>query len=462
MRAASSRQRAAGSGQRHVRRAFRLAGQVFFCLLLSACCLLPYVSAHAQKPTPAPTQTKSVLLKGGTLHTGDGTVIDDAAVGFRDGSIDHVGHSYGTTAKYDTVISTEGLHIYPGLILPDNTLGLHEIDLVNSTDDTEETGGMEPEVRALAAYNTDSRIIPTVRNNGVLIAQVAPRGGTIAGSSAVVRLDAWDNAEAPIRAVDGVHMSWPRAFERTGWWAEPGDTERSDGDERAKRIQKIEDFFRTAAAYAGIRAHAVADPRMESMRGLFDGSLTLYVEADGAQEIQEAVLFANGIGVKRIVIKGGYDAWRVADLLLDKKVDVILRRLHSLPLRDDDDTDLPFRLPVLLKSKGVRFCLGYAGDMERMGGRNLAFTAGTAAAYGLEREAALQAITLDAARVLGIDKRYGSLTVGKSATLFVSTGDALDMRTNDVTHAFIDGRRIVLDDHQKMLYRQYRDRYAKP
>ncbi|HNI06403.1 MAG TPA: amidohydrolase family protein, partial [Flavobacteriales bacterium] len=215
-------------------------------------------------------------------------------------------------------------------------------------------------------------------------------------------------------------------------------------------------------AYAASREHPLVDQRMGSMRGLFNGSMTLYVEADGAQEIQEAVLFAQAMGVQRTVIVGGYDAWRVADLLRDKKVDVILRRIHSLPLRDDDDTDLPYRLPVLLRSKGVRFCLGYAGDQERPGGRNLAFTAGTAAAYGLEREAALQAITLDAARVLGIDQRYGSLTTGKSATLFVSTGDALDMRTNNVVHAFIDGRHIVLDDHQKALYRQYRDRYAKP
>ena len=131
-------------------------------------------------------------------------------------------------------------------------------------------------------------------------------------------------------------------------------------------------------------------------------------------------------------------------------------------MRDDDDVDLPFRLPTLLKAKGIRFCLGYTGDMERMGGRNLAFLAGTAATYGLSKEDALQAVTLDAARVLGIDQKYGSLVVGKSATLFISTGDALDMRTNNVTHAFIDGRHLDLDDHQKKLYRQYKRRYARP
>lgn len=416
----------------------------------------------AQKPTPAPTQTKSILLKGGTVHVGDGTVIDDAAVGFRNGTIDFVGHSYGVTAAYDTTIITTDQHIYPGLILPDNSLGLHEIDLVRATSDEDDTGEMEPELRALSAYNTDSRIIPTVKSNGVLITQVTPRGGTIAGTSSVVQLDAWDNASAAIRTDDGVHMTWPKAFQRSGWWAEPGDTDKSKGDERAKRLTSIEDFFRKAAAYAKASAHAETDLRMEAMSGLFTGTKTLFINADGAQDIQESVLFASAMGVRRTVIVGGYDAWRLPDLLREKKVDVILRRVHGLPMRDDDDVDLPYRLPTLLKAKGIRFCLGYTGDMERMGSRNLAFLAGTASAYGLSKEDALQAITLDAARVLGIDQKYGSLVVGKSATLFISTGDALDMRTNHVTHAFIDGRHLDLDDHQKKLYRQYKRRYAKP
>ena len=424
--------------------------------------LLTFIEASAQKPTPAPAQGKSVLLKGGTVHVGDGTVIDDAAIGFRNGSIDFVGHSYGVTAVYDTTISTKDQHVYPGLILPDNSLGLHEVDLVRATSDEDDTGEMEPELRALSAYNTDSRIIPTVRSNGVLIAQCTPRGGTISGTSSIVQLDAWDNASAAIRADDGVHLTWPRTTQRDGWWAEPGETAKTSVDERAKRLTAISDFFRRARAYAMARQHAQTDLRMEAMRGVFEGPKTLYVNADGAQDIQEAVLFAHGFGVKRTVIVGGYDAWRVADLLLDKKVDVILRRVHSLPLRDEDDVDLPFRLPALMKSKGIRFCLGYSGDMERMGSRNLAFLAGTAAAYGLSEEEALRAITLDAARVLGIDQRYGSLAVGKSATIFVSSGNALDMRTNNVTHAFIDGRHLDLDDHQKKLYRQYERRCAEP
>ncbi len=426
--------------------------------------MLPFLllafSTFGQKPTPAPPQSRSILLKGGTVHVGDGTVIDDAAVGFRNGTIDFVGHSYGVKTVYDTTINTTGQHIYPGFVLPDNTIGLHEVDLVRATSDESESSGMEPEVRTITAYSTDSRIIPTTRSNGVLIEQVAPRGGTISGTSSIVQLDAWDNASAPIKADDGIHITWPRAFQRSGWWAERGGTEKSKGDERAQKIEGIRSFFLRAMAYARADTHHEVDPRLSAMQGLFNGKQTLFVNADGAREIQEAVLFAHELGIARTVIVGGYDAWRVADLLKDKKVGVILRRVHGLPMRDDDDVDLPYRLPAMLKERGVLFCLGYSGEMERMGSRNLAFLAGTASAYGLTREEALRTITLDAARVLGIDDRYGSIGVGKSATLFVSTGDALDMRTQNVGVAFIDGRRLDLDDHQKKLYRQYKQRYS--
>jgi imidazolonepropionase-like amidohydrolase len=412
----------------------------------------------AQRPSPAPPQGKSILVRGGTVHIGDGRIIDDGAVGFRQGRIDYVGFEYGVKTAYDTVIEVKGKHVYPGLILADATLGLQEIDLVRATADVDETGEMEPEVRAASAFNVDSRIIPTVRANGVLLVQATPRGGVISGTSSVMQLDAWDAEAAVVKADEGVHLNWPSAYMREGWWAEPGETSAGKADERRKAIDAIRQFFLDARGYRS--AGGATDLRMAAMQGLFTGSVTLFVHADVAREIQEAVLFARELGVQRLVIVGGYDAWRVSDLLRDNKVDVVLRRVHELPEREDDAVDLPYRLPALLKERGIRFCLGYSGDKERMGSRNLPFTAGTAAAHGLDKEAALQSITLDAARILGIDARYGSLENGKSATLVVSDGDLLDMRGNNVVHAFIDGRRIMLDDHQKALYRQYSGRFG--
>lgn len=429
-----------------------------FALLVSLLCSVGLI---AQRPAPGPAQSRSILITGGTVHVGDGRVIEDGAVGFRDGRIDYVGFDYGAKAAYDSVIQVKGQHVYPGFILPDSPLGLLEIEQVRATADQRDIGAMEPEFRAITAFKTDSRVIPTVRSNGILLAQSAPQGLIISGTSSIVQLDAWDNDMALVRADDGVFMTWPAAYQRHGWWAEPGETDQAKKDERSERIESLREFFFKAKAYANEVRPAVTDLRLEAMRGLFNGSRTLYIRADAAKEITEAVLFAGDAGVKRMVIVGGYDAWRVADLLRDNKVDVVLRRLHSLPMRPDDDVDLPYRLPTLLKERGIRFCLGYSGDHEHTGGRNLPFVAGTARAYGLDSESALRAITLDAATVLGIDDRCGSLTVGKDATLFISQGDALDMRTNDVRHAYIQGRRVVLDDHQKQLYRQYLDKLEK-
>ncbi len=424
------------------------------CIAVAAC-------AAAQRPSPAPAQTRSILVKGGLVHVGDGRSFADGAVGFRNGTIDFVGYEYAVTAVYDTVIDAKGKQVYPGFILPDATLGLVEIDAVRSSVDDRETGWLEPEVRALSAYNADSKIIPTVRNNGVLLAQVTPRGNAISGTSGIVQLDAWNNNDAVVHADDGIHLNWPIAFARTGWWAERGSTEKEENSKREKAVGEIRSFFLRAKAYAALPVPEKIDLRLEAMRDLFMGEKSLYVHADGAREIQEAVLFAREMDVRRMVIVGGYDAWRVADLLRDKKVDVILKRLHSLPRRDDEEVDLPYRLPALLKERGIRFCLGYSGDMERMGSRNLGFLAGTASTYGLSAQDALRAITLDAAAILGIEKRYGSLETGKSATLFISDGDALDMRTNNVIAAFIDGRRLSLEDRQKRLWRQYEERYGR-
>jgi imidazolonepropionase-like amidohydrolase len=418
-------------------------------------------TAIAQRPSPAPAQWRSILIKGGTVHVGDGRTFNDGAVGFRGGVIDYVGFEYGVKAVYDTIVNATGKQVYPGFILPDATLGLVEIDAVRATNDDEERGVLEPEVRAITAYNADSRITPTVRDAGVLVAQVTPRGGLISGTSSIVQLDAWSKMDAIVRADDGIHLNWPSAFTRTGWWAEPGNTDKVPEDKRAEQLQKLREFFLHAKAYAATSPAEKVDLRLEAMRGVFDGSRTLFVHADAVREIQESVLFAREMGVKRMVLVGGYDAWRVADLLRDRKVDVVLQRLHTLPQREDDPVDLPYRLPALLKARGIRFCLSYTGDMERMGARNLGYTAGTARAYGLSSEDALRAITLDAAAILGIDKRYGSLDPGKSATLFISDGDALDMRTSTVIAAYIDGRRISLEDRQKRLWRQYEARYRR-
>ena len=136
--------------------------------------------------------------------------------------------------------------------------------------------------------------------------------------------------------------------------------------------------------------------------------------------------------------------------------------MHLRPEKNDEDYDLTYKLAKKLVDSGVIVGLEASGDMERMNSRNLPFYAGTTVAYGLTKEQALQLITLNTAKILGIDKDYGSLEVGKSATLFISEGDALDMRTNKLVNAFIDGREISLESHQTKLWKKYSKKYQIP
>ncbi|WP_257883394.1 amidohydrolase family protein [Hymenobacter sp. DG01] len=428
---------------------------------LIAISLLIATPALAQVPAPAPAQSKPVLLLGGTLHVGNGTVVPDAAVAFDKGRITYAGTQSGFAqdrAAFE-VIDVKGQQIYPGLILPNSTLGLTEVEAIRATVDAREVGEFNPNVRSLIAYNTDSDIIPTVRTNGVLLTQVTPRGGILSGQSSVVQLDAWNWQDAQVRADDGLHLNWPAMIIKTSPTDDAPMLERRE-KARQEQLRQLESLLQEASAYRQQPAGRRENLRLTSLAGLFDGSKTLFIHADYGKELLEAVRFAKRLGVQKIAVVGARDAWMMLDFLKQNDVAVVLSRIHALPRREGDAYDQPFRLPSLLQQAGVRFCLDYEGDQETSGARNLAFIAGTAAGYGLSKEQALEAITLSPARILGIDKDFGSVEAGKSATLVVSRGDLLDMRTNDVTRAWIDGRAFRLDTKQTYLRDKFRGKYG--
>lgn len=416
---------------------------------------LSTINLFAQKP--ASVQEKSVLLTNATVHVGNGKVLNNAYVGFKNGVITSVGEG-NAPAGFDEIINLEGKHVYPGFIAPNTTLGLREIDAVRATLDYAEVGNYNPNVRTQIAYNTDSKISPTLRFNGVLLAQITPRGGVISGTSSVMELEGWNWEDATLKADDGIHMNWPRMYRNTGWWAEPGPSEKNNEQEKA--VQEIKSFFKEAKAYSELKTVKEKNLKYDALKGLFDGTKRLYVSANTAKEILEVIHFKKEFDIAHVAIVGGTDAWLVTDALKENKIAVILNRVHSLPERTDEPIDLPFQLPYLLQKAGVLFCLNHDGDMEVMGTRNLPFNAGTAAAYGLSKEEALASITLNAAKILGIDNMVGSIEVGKHATLFVSTGDALDMKSNNLEHAFIRGKKLDLDNHQKQLYEKYKEKYG--
>lgn len=405
-------------------------------------------------------QNQSILLLNGYLHVGNGEIVESALVGIRDQKISLIKNSLAYTynkEEWDTIIDLRGKHIYPSFIAPNSTLGLTEVDAIRATRDFDEVGQYNPHMRSQVAFNVESKVISTVRTNGVLMSQATPRGGVISGTSSIMALDGWNWEDATILKDDGIHVNWPNST--TEWWNEEKPLAKNEKYEIEK--QAIYSFFEMAKAYAYSSKKENGDQRLEAMVDCFKGSKRVYVHANDLQQLNDIIDFAAKFELKFPVIVGGYDAYLITRLLKDAKIPVMLVRAHSLPTHEDDPVDLPYRLPALLQEGGVLFCLQNEGDMEAMNARNLPFLAGTAMAYGLTEEQAIQSVSANTCKIIGIDEEYGTLEVGKSATLFVSEGNALDMRTNQLTHALIRGQFMAVGNFQKDLYDKYQKKYKK-
>ena len=415
--------------------------------------LFSFGSGAFAQQTPAAAQSEPISIEGATIHLGNGEVIENGLIMFAEGKITFVGSANMKIARIGTIIDAKGKHVYPGFIVPNSTLGLVEIDAVRATDDDSELGSWNPHIRSLIAYNAESKVVESMRPNGVLIGQITPRGGRIAGTSSIVQFDAWNWEDAAIKTDDGVHMSWPNPFSRGRWWLGE-DPALKENKEYNEQVREVEDYFTAAKAYSKGTDTEVNLP-YKSVAGVLDGSKKLYINVDAEKAIIDAVNFTKSFGLDNVVIVGGYETHKVADMLKEQNIPVLLTRVHSRPEQTDEDYDLPFKLAKLLTDAGVTVALQVSGQMERMNSRNLPFYAGTTVAHGLTKEQALQLITSNTAKILGIDDQYGTLEVGKSATLFISEGDALDMRTNIIPKAFIDGRDLSLETHQTKLWKRY-------
>lgn len=388
-----------------------------------------------------------ILLLNGTAHIGDGQVIESAAIGVVNDRILFIKNALTQTfdpAQWDTIIQLKGQHIYPALISANNTLGLTEIDAVRATRDFNDVGVWNPHVRAQIAFNVESRVIETVRTNGVLISQATPRGGYISGTSSLMNLYGWNWEDATIVANDGIHLNWPYSKETY-----------------QKEKQEIYQFFEMAKAYADRKDAQPNDLRLEAMKACFKGQKRVYIHAESLQQIVDVIDFSKDFELPFPVIVGGDEAYLIGAKLKDSKIPIMLNRIHSLPKHEDDLTYQPYRLPALLKAQGILFCLQNEGAMQPMNTRNLPFQAGTTMAYGLTAEEALQTVSLNVCKIVGIDQDYGTLAAGKKATFFVSQGPALDMKTNLVTLILIDGKFCPTSNFQQELYQKYQDKYKQ-
>lgn len=402
--------------------------------------------------SPAPKQSQAIAITGATIHIGNGTVIENGTLVFDKGKIVSV-TSGGGAQSGSTEIKANGKHVYPGFIAPITNLGLTEFESVKATLDFNEIGNLNPHVRSLVAYNTDSKVPATLRSNGVLMAQITPQGGTIAGSSSVVQLDAWNWEDAALRTDDAIHMNWP-AIPRSRF-GRSTMSEEAMRERRDAALSELESFFAEAKAYAEGKP-TVTNPRLAAMKHVFDGTEKLFITADNQKDIVAAVNFAKKHKITPVIVGGG-EAHLITDFLKENNITVVVKQPHALPNSVDDDVNMPYKNGALLANAGVPIVISIDGYWQQ---RNLPFMAGTVAAWGLDKEKALQAITLNTAKVMGIDKTAGSLEVGKDATLFISTGDALNMTTINVETAFIQGRNISLDNLHKQLNKKFSEKYG--
>lgn len=424
--------------------------------ILVLCLALFCFYAVAQK------QYTHIALLNGVAHIGNGKVIEGSLISLNKDRIETVSETKGLRLDYrsfDTVIDLEGKHVYPALINCNNVLGLHDAEAIRATVDFYEVGNINPHVRALIAYNTDNLITPTIKTNGVLYTQATPRAGLISGASSIMALEGWNWEDAVLKADDGIHINFPRMVIHK-WSEEEEAVTKTSNKKYLEELNYLDKFLSDAQAYCAGSTPEEKNIRFEAMRGVFNGSANLYIHTDRAKDILVAINTVGKFKIKHPVIVGGKESYKVTAALRKNNIPVMLNRVNDLPDYADDDVDLVYRLPYLLQKDSVLFCFQMEGDMEAMHSRNLPFNAGESVAYGLSKEEALMGITSNPAKILGVDKLIGTIEEGKIASLVISTGDILDMKTNNIVMAYIAGKPVNLNNQQSDLYLKYKTKYG--
>ncbi|MEP5613258.1 MAG: amidohydrolase, partial [Cyclobacteriaceae bacterium] len=262
--------------------------KIIYTLILNAIVATTLV---AQVPVPAKAQESPMLLIGGIAHLGNGQVIQNSVIGFDKGKLTRVeAASENVDTDGYTVVQVDGKHVYPGFILPNSQVGLSEVNAVRSMRDNNETGNLNPNVRSIISYNTDSENIATFRFNGVLLAETAPTGGRISGTSSVVEMEGWNWEDAAHTVDMGMHMNWPNMLNRRFDFS-TFTVKTEPNKNYATQTDELDMHFKEAAAY-GADNSKVANLKLEAMQGLFDGTQTLFIHAGEAKGIVDAVRFA--------------------------------------------------------------------------------------------------------------------------------------------------------------------------
>ena len=428
-------------------------------LLLASILALP---ALAQ---PAPGV---YAIQGAKVYTLAGPPIEGGTVIIRNGKISAVGAHLEIPADAQ-VIDAKGLEVYPGLFDPVTQLGLTEIGQVVATVDVNELGDFNPELVAATAVNPSSAHIAVTRASGITHVVAAPGapgfelsgGGIVTGQASAFNLAGWTMEEMQIQRSVAMVINWPSIQTRSFDFASFSYKEKPYADakkEYDKSINDLSDWLDRARHYAqakvkGSPALYERDLKLEAMIPVVEGNLPVLVIAGKSRDIRNAIDFCAKQNLKMILADGS-EAWKVKDLLKEKKIPVILGPTEQLPEEEDDPYDKPMSQPAELNAAGIPIAFSSFGTSFS---RRLSQYAGTAVAYGLPHDEALKAVTVNAAQMLGLGDRFGTLEPGKVADLIVTTGDPLEIRTQ-VRYLFINGQLTSTANRHRDLYEQYRKR----
>ena len=383
----------------------RLAHGCFLLFLALPSALSMPARLAASTQIPGSAEAGPVALMGATVHTVSGVDIIGGTVVFSEGTITAVGVDVAIPDDA-RVIDVTGLHVYPGMIDAASIIGLSEIRSVRASNDYDEAGDITPEVHAEIAVNPDSEHLPVARANGVTAALTMPVGGLIAGMAALLRLDGWTTQDLVIQAPAALVVNWPNMHIDRRAEAKPGPDEQVE--QRDAQIRQLRQVFATARAYRKSQhANPGATPsnlRSAALLPVIDGDVPVLVVVTDVRQVQAALDWAAAEDVG-LIIAGTGDIWRAGAELAARQVPVIYFNSYYLPRRADDPYDAAYTVPLKLYEAGVQFCLAHTAGPSFV--RYLPEEAGRAAAYGLPRDEALRAVTLNTARIFGVDDRLG-------------------------------------------------------
>jgi imidazolonepropionase-like amidohydrolase len=414
--------------------------------------------ASAALAFAAPADDNSFIIRGATIHTMAGRDIKNGSVLVRDGKITGIGENL-TAPEGTKVIDAQGMQVYPGFIDSFTDTGLTEIGAVRETSDNSELGKFNPQLSAWMAVNPSSEHIPVTRANGITSSVTVPEGELVGGSASMIHLSGWTTEEMDLNPSVALHITMPvirtRSFRFPGGLSEkPFEEAKKEHD---KQLIELNQFFDDARRYE--KAKAAKEPgfepdlRFDAMIPIINGKVPVMITAMREREIKEAIAFADKQHIK-MILAGGAEAWKVIAELKSHNIPVVLRPTLSLPEEEDDPYDKPFTTPGELYKAGILFSFG---TYDTQFSRNLPYQAAAAVPFGLSHEAALEGITINAAKIYGMDKQIGSIEEGKIADLVITDGDPLEEQTH-VKQLFIAGKEVDLDNKQLRLYEKYKSR----